>query len=206
MIGAFRTGEDIHTITASQVFGMPPEMVTPLMRSRAKAVNFGIVYGIGAFSLSKDINVSRKEAQRYIDDYLTLYSGVDRYMKEVVEKAKEDGYVETLFGRRLYLPEINGGSGPRKKAAERAAINAPMQGTAADIIKRAMIAVDAWLEKEKPRVKMIMQVHDELVFEVHKDDLDAVSKKIHELMESSMTLDVPLLVEVGSGENWDQAH
>ena len=141
-----------------------------------------------------------------MDLYFERYPGVREYMERTRTQAKESGYVETLEGRRLYLPDINSSNAARRAGAERAAINAPMQGTAADIIKRAMIAVDGWLLKEKPRVRMIMQVHDELVFEVHKDDVAAVTEKIHELMESSTTLDVPLLVEVGSGPNWDQAH
>ncbi len=141
-----------------------------------------------------------------MDLYFERYPGVLDYMERTRQQAKEQGYVATLDGRRLYLPDIKASNAARRAGAERAAINAPMQGTAADIIKRAMIAVDGWLETEKPRVRMIMQVHDELVFEVHKDDVDAVAKKVHELMENSTTLDVPLLVEVGSGENWDQAH
>lgn len=161
---------------------------------------------MSAFGLSRQLNIPRKEAQRYMDLYFERYPGVLQYMERTRLQAKERGYVETLEGRRLYLPDINASNAARRAAAERAAINAPMQGTAADIIKKAMIAVDAWLVSEKPPVKMIMQVHDELVFEVRKDDLVNVTTKIHELMESSMQLDVPLLVEVGSGLNWDEAH
>ena len=206
LLTAFAEGKDIHRATAAEVFGLALESVTNEQRRSAKAINFGLIYGMSAFGLSRQLNIPRKESQKYMDLYFERYPGVLEYMERTRAQAKEKGYVETLDGRRLYLPDIKSSNAARRAGAERAAINAPMQGTAADIIKRAMIAVDAWLEKEKPRVKMIMQVHDELVFEVHKDDLDTVSQKIHELMENSMKLDVPLLVEVGSGENWDQAH
>ncbi|QSW35463.1 DNA polymerase I [Leclercia pneumoniae] len=206
LMTAFAEGQDIHRATAAEVFGLPLESVTNEQRRSAKAINFGLIYGMSAFGLSRQLNIPRKESQRYMDLYFERYPGVLQYMERTRAQAKEQGYVETLDGRRLYLPDIKSSNAARRAGAERAAINAPMQGTAADIIKRAMIAVDAWLEKEKPRVHMIMQVHDELVFEVHKDDLEAATHKIHELMENSMKLDVPLLVEVGSGENWDQAH
>ena len=206
LLSAFAEGKDIHRATAAEVFGQPLDQVTGEQRRSAKAINFGLIYGMSAFGLSRQLNIPRKESQKYMDLYFQRYPGVLEYMERTRAQAKEQGYVETLEGRRLYLPDIKSSNAARRAGAERAAINAPMQGTAADIIKRAMIAVDAWLEKEQPRVRMIMQVHDELVFEVHKDDLDAVAKKIHELMESSTTLDVPLLVEVGSGANWDQAH
>ena len=206
LLSAFAEGKDIHRATAAEVFGLPLESVTNEQRRSAKAINFGLIYGMSAFGLSRQLNIPRKESQKYMDLYFERYPGVLEYMERTRAQAKEQGYVETLDGRRLYLPDIQSSNGIRRAAAERAAINAPMQGTAADIIKRAMIAVDDWLQSEKPRVKMIMQVHDELVFEVHQDDLDAVAKKIHELMESSTKLDVPLLVEVGSGQNWDQAH
>lgn len=206
LLTAFAEGQDIHRATAAEVFGLPLESVTHEQRRSAKAINFGLIYGMSAFGLSRQLNIPRKESQRYMDLYFERYPGVLQYMERTRAQAKEQGYVETLDGRRLYLPDIKSSNAARRAGAERAAINAPMQGTAADIIKRAMIAVDAWLEKEKPRVHMIMQVHDELVFEVHKDDLEAATHKIHELMENSMKLDVPLLVEVGSGENWDQAH
>lgn len=206
LLTAFAEGKDIHRATAAEVFGLPLESVTGEQRRSAKAINFGLIYGMSAFGLSRQLNIPRKESQKYMDLYFERYPGVLEYMERTRAQAKDKGYVETLDGRRLYLPDITSSNAARRAGAERAAINAPMQGTAADIIKRAMIAVDAWLENDKPRVKMIMQVHDELVFEVHKDDLEAVSKKIHELMESSMKLDVPLLVEVGSGANWDQAH
>ncbi|MFV0262159.1 MAG: DNA polymerase I [Kluyvera sp.] len=206
LLKAFAEGKDIHRATAAEVFGLPLESVTGEQRRSAKAINFGLIYGMSAFGLARQLNIPRKEAQKYMDLYFERYPGVLDYMERTRAQAKEQGYVETLDGRRLYLPDIKASNAARRAGAERAAINAPMQGTAADIIKRAMIAVDGWLETEKPRVRMIMQVHDELVFEVHKDDVDAVAKKVHELMENSTTLDVPLLVEVGSGQNWDQAH
>ena len=206
LLKAFADGKDIHRATAAEVFGLPLDSVTNEQRRSAKAINFGLIYGMSAFGLARQLNIPRKEAQKYMDLYFERYPGVLEYMERTRAQAKEQGYVTTLDGRRLYLPDIKASNAARRAGAERAAINAPMQGTAADIIKRAMIAVDGWLESEKPRVRMIMQVHDELVFEVHKDDVEAVSKKVHELMENSTTLDVPLLVEVGSGENWDQAH
>ncbi|WP_318358431.1 DNA polymerase I [Enterobacter sp.] len=206
LLSAFAEGQDIHRATAAEVFGMPVDSVSNEQRRSAKAINFGLIYGMSAFGLSRQLNIPRKESQKYMDLYFERYPGVRDYMERTRTQAKEQGYVETLEGRRLYLPDIKSSNAARRAGAERAAINAPMQGTAADIIKRAMIAVDSWLESEKPRVRMIMQVHDELVFEVHRDDVDAVSKKIHELMENSTKLDVPLLVEVGVGENWDQAH
>ncbi|WNN50565.1 DNA polymerase I [Siccibacter colletis] len=206
LLDAFSQGLDIHRATAAEVFGMSLEQVTGEQRRSAKAINFGLIYGMSAFGLSRQLNISRKESQKYMDLYFERYPGVLEYMERTRKQAKEQGYVETLDGRRLYLPDINSSNAARRAGAERAAINAPMQGTAADIIKRAMIDVDKWLESEKPRVQLIMQVHDELVFEVHKDDLETVSRKIHELMENTMKLDVPLLVEVGSGENWDRAH
>ena len=206
LLSAFAEGQDIHRATAAEVFGMPLESVSNEQRRSAKAINFGLIYGMSAFGLSRQLNIPRKESQRYMDLYFERYPGVREYMERTRAQAKEQGYVETLEGRRLYLPDIKSSNAARRAGAERAAINAPMQGTAADIIKRAMIAVDAWLQAEQPRVRMIMQVHDELVFEVHKDDVEQVSQKIHELMENSTQLDVPLLVEVGSGENWDLAH
>ncbi|POT97684.1 DNA polymerase I [Escherichia sp. ESNIH1] len=206
LLSAFAEGQDIHRATAAEVFGMPLESVSNDQRRSAKAINFGLIYGMSAYGLSRQLNIPRKESQRYMDLYFERYPGVREYMERTRAQAKEQGYVETLEGRRLYLPDIKSSNAARRAGAERAAINAPMQGTAADIIKRAMIAVDAWLQAEQPRVRMIMQVHDELVFEVHKDDVEQVSQKIHELMENSTQLDVPLLVEVGSGENWDLAH
>ncbi|MDF7679461.1 DNA polymerase I [Enterobacteriaceae bacterium ESL0689] len=206
LLAAFAEGQDIHRATAAEVFGVALDSVSNEQRRSAKAINFGLIYGMSAFGLARQLNIPRKEAQQYMDRYFERYPGVLDYMERTRAQAKEQGYVETLDGRRLYLPDIKSSNGVRRAGAERAAINAPMQGTAADIIKRAMIAVDMWLQVEKPRVRMIMQVHDELVFEVHKDDLAIVTEKLHQLMENSTQLSVPLLVEVGSGDNWDQAH
>ena len=206
LLSAFAEGKDIHRATASEVFGIPLGQVTSEQRRSAKAINFGLIYGMSAFGLARQLNIPRKEAQKYMDLYFERYPGVLEYMERTRQQAKEQGYVETLEGRRLYLPDIKSSNGARRAGAERAAINAPMQGTAADIIKRAMIDVDNWLQSEKPRVRMIMQVHDELVFEVHQDDVEAVTAKVHQLMENSLKLDVPLLVEVGHGANWDVAH
>lgn len=207
LLAAFAQGKDIHRATASEVFGIPLDEVSSEQRRRAKAINFGLIYGMSAFGLSQQIGVERKEAQRYMDLYFERYPGVLDYMERTRKHAAEQGYVETLDGRRLYLPEINSKNAIRRKASEREAINAPMQGTAADIIKKAMIAVDNWINNECPDdVHMIMQVHDELVFEVRESYLETANQKIHQLMENSMTLDIPLKVEVGVGDNWDQAH
>jgi DNA polymerase-1 len=180
--------------------------VTDDQRRAAKAINFGLIYGMSAFGLAKQLGVGRNEAQDYIDLYFNRYPGVQDYMNRTREQAKDQGYVETLFGRRLYLPEINARNGARRAGAERAAINAPMQGTAADIIKRAMLSVDQWLVNDKPDVHLLMQVHDELVFEVAPNEMDSATAKIKSLMESAADLNVPLLVEVGSGANWEEAH
>ena len=185
---------------------MPLDEVSAEQRRRAKAINFGLIYGMSAFGLAKQIDVARGVAQAYIDRYFARYPGVKRYMEQTVELAHAQGYVETVFGRRLYLPEINGGSGPRKKAAERAAINAPMQGTAADLIKKAMVAVQARLDAERPEVQVIMQVHDELVFELPVAARDWVQAEIPALMAGVADLSVPLLAEIGFGPNWEQAH
>jgi len=206
LVNAFAAGEDIHRATAAEVFKVTPLEVSDDQRRSAKAINFGLIYGMSAFGLAKQLGTGRKEAQTYIDHYFETYPGVRAYMDRTREKARETGYVETIFGRRLYLPEINARNPMSRQAAERTAINAPMQGTAADIIKRAMLAVDAWLLESKFDARMIMQVHDELVFEVAEAEVDAFSSKIHELMESAAELSVPLLVEVGVGENWEQAH
>ncbi|OAT30915.1 DNA polymerase I [Proteus myxofaciens] len=207
LLTAFAEGKDIHRATASEVFGIPLDEVTSEQRRSAKAINFGLIYGMSAFGLSQQIGVDRKEAQRYMDLYFERYPGVLEYMERTRKQAAEKGYVETLDGRRLYLPEINSKNAIRRKASEREAINAPMQGTAADIIKKAMIAVDNWICNECPDdVHMIMQVHDELVFEVRESYLDKANEMIHQLMESSMTLAVALKVEVGVGNNWDEAH
>ncbi len=207
LLDAFAQGEDIHRATASEVFGVALSKVSGEQRRSAKAINFGLIYGMSAFGLSRQLNIGAGEAKKYMDLYFERYPGVLRYMEETRTQAAEKGYVETLDGRRLWLPDISSSNAIRRKAAERAAINAPMQGTAADIIKRAMIAVDGWLlQQQDDAVKMIMQVHDELVFEIHKDAVKSASATIRQLMESSMKLDVPLQVEVGTGDNWDQAH
>ncbi|MBG6027118.1 DNA polymerase I [Proteus mirabilis] len=207
LLDAFAQGKDIHRATASEVFGIPLEEVTSEQRRSAKAINFGLIYGMSAFGLSQQIGVERREAQRYMDLYFERYPGVLDYMERTRKQASEQGYVETLDGRRLYLPEINSKNAIRRKASEREAINAPMQGTAADIIKKAMIAVDNWICNECPAdVHMIMQVHDELVFEVRESYLENANLMIHKLMESSMELAIPLKVEVGVGNNWDEAH
>ncbi len=206
LLKAFAEGQDIHRATAAEVFGLPLEQVTSEQRRSAKAINFGLIYGMSAFGLSRQLGIPRGEAQRYMDLYFERYPGVLAYMERTRKQAEEQGYVETLDGRRLYLSDIKSRNAMRRKAAEREAINAPMQGTAADIIKKAMIAVDDWIISEEPKVRMIMQVHDELVFEVHESELENAEQKIRELMEKSMVLDVPLKVDVGIGDNWDQAH
>ncbi|WP_445373775.1 DNA polymerase I [Photorhabdus tasmaniensis] len=206
LLKAFAEEQDIHRATAAEVFGLPLEQVTSEQRRSAKAINFGLIYGMSAFGLSRQLGIPRGEAQRYMDRYFERYPGVLTYMERTRQQAEEQGYVETLDGRRLYLPDIKSRNGMRRKAAEREAINAPMQGTAADIIKKAMIAVDDWIISEEPKVRMIMQVHDELVFEVHESQLEYTEQKVRELMEKSMALDVPLKVDVGIGDNWDQAH
>lgn len=205
MIEAFKNNDDIHAITASQVFGMPLDMVTPIMRSRAKAVNFGIVYGIGAFSLAKDIGVSNKEASTYIKNYLAHYSGVDEYMKNVVEKAKQDGYVETMFGRRRYLPELTSGKHMLRAFGERVARNMPIQGTAADIIKIAMIKVNDRIKKEGLKARLILQVHDELIVEAPQEESEIAAKLLQEEMENAVRLDVPLTADAAIGKTWYDA-
>ncbi|HIE0910987.1 TPA: DNA polymerase I [Serratia marcescens] len=207
LLKAFAEGKDIHRATASEVFGVPLDKVTGEQRRSAKAINFGLIYGMSAFGLARQLGIPRGEAQRYMDLYFERYPGVLDYMERTRQQASEQGYVSTLDGRRLYLPDVRSSNAMRRKAAERAAINAPMQGTAADIIKRAMIEVDAWLQgQEKPLVRAIMQVHDELVFEVHESVIEEASQRIRQLMEDSMTLAVPLKVDVGVGMNWDEAH
>ena len=205
MIEAFKNNDDIHAITASQVFNMPLEMVTPLMRSRAKAVNFGIVYGIGAFSLGKDIGVSMREASQYIKNYLAHYSGVDEYMKRVVERAKLDGYVETMFGRRRYLPELSTGKAMMRAFGERVARNMPIQGTAADIIKIAMVRVDERLKRENMQARLILQVHDELIVEAPEAESEKAAKILQEEMENAVQLSVPLTADAAIGKTWYDA-
>ena len=205
MIEAFKNNEDIHAITASQVFHIPSEMLTPLMRSRAKAVNFGIVYGISAFSLSKDIGVTVKEAKEYINNYLNHYSGVSKYMKEVVEDAEEKGYVETMFKRRRYLPEITSSNFNLRSFGKRVAMNMPIQGAAADIIKIAMLKVENRLIAENLKSKLILQVHDELIVEAPEDESKKVAAILKEEMEKAVNLKVPLIAETSIGKTWYDA-
>ena len=206
LVQAFANQQDVHRATAAEVFGIALDDVTADQRRSAKAINFGLIYGMSAFGLAKQLGISRGEAQEYVNLYFDRHPGVKAFMDAIRDRASKDGYVETVFGRRLYLPEINDRNANRRQYAERTAINAPMQGTAADIIKRAMIAVHAWVTKEKPGARMIMQVHDELVFEVDEDKVDAVSEHVVELMCAAATLEVPLKVDVGVGANWDEAH
>ncbi|WP_295744301.1 DNA polymerase I [uncultured Haemophilus sp.] len=205
LINAFTQGKDIHRSTAAEIFGVALDEVTSEQRRNAKAINFGLIYGMSAFGLSRQLGIGRADAQSYMDLYFKRYPGVQTFMHDIREKAKAQGYVETLFGRRLYLPDINSSNGMRRKAAERVAINAPMQGTAADIIKRAMIQLDQKLQND-PDIEMIMQVHDELVFEVRSEKVAFYSELIKTQMESAADLVVPLIVEVGQGTNWDEAH
>ncbi len=205
LINAFTQGKDIHRSTAAEIFGVALDAVTSEQRRNAKAINFGLIYGMSAFGLSRQLGIGRADAQSYMDLYFKRYPGVQTFMHDIREKAKAQGYVETLFGRRLYLPDINSSNGMRRKAAERVAINAPMQGTAADIIKRAMIQLDQKLQND-PDIAMIMQVHDELVFEVRSEKVAFYSELIKTQMESAADLVVPLIVEVGQGTNWDEAH
>jgi DNA polymerase-1 len=206
LLDAFRHGRDVHKATAAEVFGVALDEVTGDQRRSAKAINFGLIYGMSAFGLAKQIGCDRKQAQAYIDVYFARYPGVLAYMERTREQAAEQGFVETLFGRRLYLPDIHAKNQALRKGAERTAINAPMQGTAADIIKRAMVTVDNWLSESGLDAKVILQVHDELVLEVREDLVGQVSEQIKSLMGNAATLDVPLLVEVGIGDNWDEAH
>ena len=206
LLKAFAEGMDVHRATASEVFGTPPGEVTSEQRRYAKTINFGLIYGMGAFGLAQSLGIERIAAATYIERYFERFAGVKRYMDETKVSAREKGYVETLFGRRVYLPEINGGNGPRKSGAERQAINAPMQGTAADLIKLAMIAVQNKLDDEKRATRMIMQVHDELVFEVPEAELAWAREAVPRIMASVAELKVPLLAEVGVGANWDEAH
>lgn len=203
---AFSAGIDVHRATASEVFSVPVDAVTVDQRRAAKAINFGLIYGMGVFGLAANLGITRDAAQAYIDRYFTRYPGVAQYMASTRVQAREQGYVETVFGRKLWLPEIRGASGPRRQAAERAAINAPMQGTAADLIKLAMVQVQRWLEQESMQSRLIMQVHDELVLEVPDDELAVVRTQLPSLMRDVATLRVPLLAEVGVGKNWEQAH
>ena len=206
LLKAFHDEIDVHQATASEVFNVPYNEVDSDHRRAAKAINFGLMYGMSAFGLARQLNIGRAEAQAYMDTYFMRYPGVQQFMEDTREKARQQGYVETLFGRRLYLPDINASNMQRRQGAERAAINAPMQGTAADIIKRAMISVDDWLQKEKPDAHLVMQVHDELVFEVKEDQLELLKQAVVSRMSEAAELDVPLIVDTGYGPDWDTAH
>ena len=206
LLDAFGKGEDIHRATASEVFGVPLGEVSSEQRRYAKVINFGLIYGMSAFGLASNLGIERDAAKTYMERYFVRYPGVAKYMEATRALAKRQGYVETVFGRRLWLPEINSPNGPRRGAAERAAINAPMQGTAADLIKLAMIAVSKWIKAGSFDTRLIMQVHDELVLEVPDDEVDEVRARVPELMSSVAELKVPLLAEVGVGTNWDEAH
>lgn len=206
LLQAFAAGADIHRATAAEVFGLDLDAVTDEQRRSAKAINFGLIYGMSAFGLARQLKLNRTAAQNYIDLYFERYPGVKAFMQRTREQAHELGYVETVFGRRLYLPEINAKNQQRRAAAERTAINAPMQGTASDIIKRAMLAVAGWIESERPQVRMIMQVHDELVFEIRQERLESDCERIRGFMQGAAELKVDLLVDIGVGDNWDEAH
>ncbi|MFT5706066.1 MAG: DNA polymerase-1 [Oceanospirillaceae bacterium] len=206
LLNAFNHGDDVHKVTASEVFKVAVDDVTIDQRRSAKAINFGLIYGMSAFGLAKQLGIGRVEAKEYIEHYFATYPGVQNYMQEIREKARDQGYVETVYGRRLYLPGIKASNALVRQGAERTAINAPMQGTAADIIKRAMLAVDAWLAEGDFDAKMVMQVHDELVFEVAEGQVTAFTEKVLQIMQDAASLDVPLIVEAGVGDNWDEAH
>jgi DNA polymerase-1 len=206
LVEAFARGEDVHRHTASEVFDAAPDAVTSEQRRYAKVINFGLIYGMSAFGLAQNLSIERSAAQSYMDKYFQRYPGVARYMETTRQEARERGYVETVFGRRLWLPDIRSSNMQRRQGAERQAINAPMQGTAADLIKLAMIAVQSWIEQEKLGTKLVMQVHDELVLEVPEKELDLVKPNLERLMMNVHQLDVPLLVEAGVGANWEEAH
>jgi DNA polymerase-1 len=206
LLAAFAEGRDVHRATAAEVFGAPLEEVSDEQRRTAKAINFGLIYGMSAFGLARQLRIDRAGAQEYVDLYFKRHPGVKRFMDETRALAHEQGYVETVFGRRLYLPEINASNQTRRQYAERTAINAPMQGTAADLIKMAMLAVDAWIESSAPDVRMIMQVHDELVLEVPEGRLEGARTRLVECMTGVATLNVPLVAEVAHGRNWNEAH
>ena len=206
LLRAFANGEDIHRATAAEVFCTPADAVSNEQRRYAKVINFGLIYGMSAFGLASQLNLDRSAAQQYIDVYFMRHPGVAGYMQRTRQQARQQGYVETVFGRRLWLPEINGGNAMRRQAAERAAINAPMQGSAADLIKLAMIAVQNWLENNGMNSRLIMQVHDELVLEVPDSEVALVKEKLPGLMCNVASLKVPLEVGLGEGENWEAAH
>ncbi len=206
LLAAFAAGKDVHQATAAEIFGVPLESVNSEQRRYAKVINFGLIYGMSAFGLAGNLGIERSAAQNYIAKYFDRYPGVAQYMERTRQEARENGYVETVFGRRLWLPEIKGSNGPRRQGAERAAINAPMQGTAADLIKLAMVAVENWLEKEQLKTRMLLQVHDELVFDVPLDELGLLQEKLPDLMCKVAELKVPLVVGIGIGDNWEEAH
>ena len=206
LVEAFAGGEDVHRHTASEVFDTPREQVTSEQRRYAKVINFGLIYGMSAFGLSQNLGIERAAAQSYMDKYFARYPGVAQYMERTRMQARERGFVETIFGRRLWMPDINSSNRQRREGAERQAINAPMQGSAADLIKMAMIAVQGWIERERLATKLVMQVHDELVLEVPDAELDAVKAGVERLMMGVAKLDVPLVVEAGVGDNWERAH
>jgi DNA polymerase-1 len=206
LLSAFKAGEDVHRATASEVFGVPLDQVNSEQRRYAKVINFGLIYGMSAYGLARNLAIEQGVAKNYIAQYFAKYPGVKRYMDTIRETAKSRGYVETVFGRRLWLPEITSPSGPRRQAAERAAINAPMQGTAADLIKLAMIQVQQSLEDRGLRSRLVLQVHDELVLEVPEAEIEALRALLPEKMENVAQLSVPLIVDVGVGDNWDEAH
>jgi len=206
LLKAFEKDQDVHRATAADVFELALDEVSDDQRRSAKAINFGLMYGMSAFGLAKQLGIARGEAQEYVNLYFDRYPGVKAYMDDIREKASAHGFVETVFGRRLYLPEINARNANRRQYAERTAINAPMQGTAADIIKKAMMSVHQWLQDERPGARMIMQVQDELALEVEKDCINPVRDRGIELMNNAATLSVPLRVDVGVGLNWDEAH
>ena len=203
---AFNNNIDVHSSTAAEVFDVSIQDVSQDQRRSAKAINFGLMYGMSAFGLTRQLNISRAEAQEYLDTYFARYTGVRDYMNDIKNKAKEDKFVETIMGRRLYLNEINAANGLRRQAAERAAINAPLQGSAADIIKKAMLDIDELLLKEMSDVKMIMQVHDELVFECPQESAELAMEKVKNIMEQTVDLKIPLIAEAATGLNWNEAH
>ena len=206
LLTAFNNNEDVHRSTASQVFDTEISKVTKDQRRKAKAINFGLIYGMSAFGLAKQIDVSRTEAKQYIDGYFENYPGVLQFMNETKEKAKSQGYVETVLGRRLYLPQINSKNKMLQQHALRTAINAPMQGSSADIIKKAMLNIQDWIDSEGHEIKMFMQVHDELVFEINSEKADEYANKIKLMMSNALKLHIPLEVDIGIGSNWQEAH
>ena len=206
MLEAFKNNVDIHTATAVNLFGANKDDIDPYLRSKAKAINFGIVYGKGEFSLAQDLNVTRKEAKEYIDGYFEKYQGIKNYMDTIVEKGKENGFVETIFGRRRYLPELKSSNFIARSQGERMAFNTPIQGSAADIIKIAMVKIYNALKENNLKSKLILQVHDELIIETHKDEVEIVKKLLTECMENAAKLNVPLVAEAGVGNTWYEAH